>query len=330
MKSRSWHRVRWSLRVKARCIVCMVIAGMMGGHGLCLHAQILTKEDLRKQIAIYETASHQADMHTLPAAQAGRIWSQLGTLYQDAGLYSKSEDAFEHAMRLLTAPPVDRQALASNIDNLGTLYVEMGNVKEGEQAELKALKMREETGLKPELARSWFHLATTYTREHERRKARAYAQLAADAFLSDPTATPEDKVGSLFVLAFSLCQFHQYPEAIAKLQNAMQLIRVTYQPDQLPNGIGEFLLGYADAKNGDLVAAGDWMRQGTEIIANQLGERHPACFSVMVEYERFLRRTHQSEEAHVIEQRVKRVRSELASDPVYRQRVETVDVTALF
>jgi tetratricopeptide (TPR) repeat protein len=323
------NRVRCSPLWKARCILWMAVAGMMFAC-LPLHAQTLTKDDLRKQIAIYETASQQAGTAGIPVVQVGRIWSRLGTLYQDAGLYAKADDAFEHAMHLLQTPPVDRQALATNIDNLGTLYVEMGNVQEGEHAELKALKMREELGLKLELARSWYHLATAYTREHNRRQARAFAQRAADAFFSDPGATPEGKVGSLFVLAFSLCQFHQYPDAIAKLQNALQLIRANYKPDQLPNGMGEFLLGYAEAKNGDRAAAADWMRQGTEIIANQLGERHPASLSVMVVYERFLRQTHQRDAAHLIEQRLRRVRSEISSDPGFSERVQTVDVTALF
>lgn len=329
MKNSNCYRVRWSSRWNAGCMSWMAVAGMMFAC-LPLHAQMLTKEDLRTQIAIYETASQQAGAHGISVVQVGRIWSRLGTLYQDAGLYAKADDAFAHAMHLLATPPVDRQALATNIDNLGTLYVEIGNFKEGEHAELKALRMRQELGLELELARSWLHLATTYTREHNRRQARAFAQHAADAFLSDPRATPEDKVQSLFVLAFSLCQLHQYPEAIAKLQDSLQLIRAKYKPDQLPSGMGEFLLGYAEAKNGDRAAAADSMRQGTEVIANQLGEMHPVSLSVMVVYERFLRQTHQKDAAHLIEQRVKRVRSELSSDPVYSQQVQTVDVSTLF
>jgi hypothetical protein len=51
---------------------------------------------------------------------------------------------------------------------------------------------------------------------------------------------------------------------------------------------------------------------------------------VMVVYERFLRQTHQRDAAHLIEQRLRRVRSEISSDPGFSERVQTVDVTALF
>lgn len=59
---------------------------LVSGVCLFLSAQIMTREDLQEQIGVYERASLEAKIPNMPATQAGRIWSHLGTLYQDAGL----------------------------------------------------------------------------------------------------------------------------------------------------------------------------------------------------------------------------------------------------
>ncbi|HTF70375.1 MAG TPA: tetratricopeptide repeat protein, partial [Edaphobacter sp.] len=213
-----WRKLLRNLTKASHTIVLIACFAKFCGTGLQLNAQILTKEDLQKEIAVYEAASLHAETSGMSAVLAGQIWSYLGTLYQDAGMYGQSERAFEHAMRLLTIAPVSKPDLATTIDSLGTLYMETGNVKEAEQAESKALKLREEAGLESELPRSWYHLATLYLRKHQPAKAQRFARLAVNAFFADASAVPEDRLGSQLVLASALCQSHQYAEAITKLQ----------------------------------------------------------------------------------------------------------------
>ena len=258
-----WRKM--SAQFKASNVMFFVAYfGVICGSGLYLNAQILTKEDLQKETTVYEAASLQAETSNMSALQAGQLWSRLGTLYQDAGKYGQSERAFEHAMRFLTIAPVSKPDLATAIDNLGTLYMETGNVREAERAELKALKIREELNLKSELSRSWYHLATLYLREHRSRKAREFAQRAVNAFFADANGVPEDKTGSLLVLASSLCQSHQYPEAIAELQHTLHITKETYGSNQFPTGLNTFLLGYAYWKNGDLASASEFMQRGSD------------------------------------------------------------------
>ena len=326
------HNHSCSIRlVAASTILLQIIClGVLGGMGLCAKAQILTKEDLQKQIEIYEAVSLQAKTPDMPAIQAGQIWSHLGTLYQDAGMYGQSERAFEHAMRLLTVAPVSNSDLATAIDNLGTLYMETGHVEEAEHAELKALKIREESKLESELPRSWYHLATLYLREHRSAKAKEYAERAVNAFFADRNAVPEDKTGSLLVLASSLCQSGKYPEAIAKLQSAFQMAKETYGADTFPTGFSAFILGYAYWKSGDPASAAELMQHGTEIMGKELGWRHPAYLTVMTQYARFLRDEHRLDMARAIEQQVKNMRAQLNANPAYSNGLDTTDVAALF
>jgi tetratricopeptide (TPR) repeat protein len=277
----------------------------------------------------YEAASRDAEGSNMPSIQAGRIWSHLGTLYQDAGKYDQSQTAYEHATRSLTIPPVSQPDLAVAIDNLGTLYMETGNVKEAEQAELKALKIREGAGLKSELPKSWYHLASLYLRERHPAKSKEFAQLAVDAFFRDTNAVPEDKIGSLLVLASSDCQSHRYPEAIVQFQTALRLTMTTYGPDHYPIGLNMFLLGYAYWKNGDLASADEYMKRGYDLVGAEMGW-HPAYLFFMTQYAHFLRDEHKRDEARILEQEIKAKRTQLNADPANSSRLQIMYVAALF
>jgi tetratricopeptide (TPR) repeat protein len=318
---------RFPLRLQISIMIACLAACCAGG--LRLNAQILTKEDLQKETMAYEAASRDAERSNMPAVQAGRIWSHLGTLYQDVGKYSQSQMAYEHALRLLTVTPVSQSDLAIAIDDLGTLYMETGNIKEAEQAELKALKIREAAGLKAELPKSWYHLATLYLREHRPAESAKFARRAADAFSRDANAAPEDKVGSIFVLASSDCQSHRYPEAIAQLQTALQLTIKTYGTDHYPTGLNMFLLGYAYWKNGDLASAHELMERGYGIVGKEMAW-HPDYLYFMTQYAHLLRDEHKRDDARAIEQQIKEMRARLSADPAYNLRLKTTDVAALF
>jgi tetratricopeptide (TPR) repeat protein len=325
-----WRKLLRNVTKASHTILLIACFAKFGGAGLQLNAQILTKEDLQKEIVVYEAASLHAGTSDMSAVQAGQIWSHLGTLYQDAGMYGQSERAFEQAMRLLTIAPVSKPDLATAIDNLGTLYMETGNVKEAEQAESKALKIREGAGLKSELPRSWYHLATLYLREHRPQEARDFSQRAVDAFFADANVVPEDRTGSLLVLASSLCQSHQYTEAIEKLQRALRIATQTYGPNQFPTGLSTFLLGYAYWKSGDLARASELMQRGSDIIGKELGSEHPAYLTVMTQYAQFLRDEHKQDVAKAIELQVKQKRAQLNANPAYSHTMQIMDVAALF
>lgn len=297
--------------------------------GLLLNAQILTRGDLQKETAEYEIASRSAEPPQMPAVEAGRIWSHLAVLYQDAGRYGQSEIAYEHAMRLLTVAPVSRPDLADVIDNLGTLYMETGNLKGAEHEEVNALNMREAAGLKSELPQSWYHLATLYLRQHRSALSRQFAERAAEAFSKDVNSLPENKLGALLVLASSLCQSHRYSEAIIHLQSALQLSNDLYGPEQLPTGLNAFLLGYAYWKSGDLASANELMQRGSDILGKTLGW-HPAYLSVLTQYAQFLRKTHRHDAAHHIEQEIKQERAHFNSEPTYSKNLPTIDIAVLF
>jgi tetratricopeptide (TPR) repeat protein len=305
-------------------IACL---GVLSGMGLRANAQILTQEDVQRKIEVFEAASLQAKTPNMPAIQAGQIWSHLGMLYEDAGRYGQSERAFKHAIELLTMAPVSNPDLATAIDNLGTLYMETGNVKEAEHGESKALRIREESHLEAELPKSWYHLATLYLREHHSAKAEELAERATSALLADRNATPEDKIGSLLVLGSAFRQNSKYPEAIERLQSAYLMAKETYGSDTLPAGFSAFVLGYTYWKSGDFSSASELMQRGTEIMGKEPGWKHPGYLIVMEHYAQFLRDEHRKDMARAIEKQVKSMRAQLNSNPTDAPGIKT---TAFF
>lgn len=284
--------------------------------GVIVNAQVLTKDDLQRQTKVYEKTLSQAKSLNISALQTGRIWLHLGTLYQHEGLHNRSEQAFQNAIRAFRKPPVSTLDLAAAIDALGTVYLQTGSVPEAERAELKALRIREEAGQKPDLARSWYHLGTLYLRQRRAGEAQDYAGRAVSELLSEPNASPDDKISALFALSLSDGLAHEYPKAIQSLQDALRLAKAIYQPTDFPVGFGTFLLGYTYWKAGELAPARELMRQGTDIMGQQLGWWSPAYRSVMMQYAHFLRADHQKAAARRIEQNVERARPESDRDAI--------------
>lgn len=299
-----------------------VLAGGMPRLG----AQAQNKDDLKKQIDIYRAASVHAGPPAMSAARAGRIWTRLGALYEEAGMYTQSEMAFVHALRLLERPPVPEADRARAMDELGTLYMARGDTQQAERAEQHALAIRKAQGLKEDLPRSWYHLATLALREHRAEKARGYAKQAVEQLRTEPGASADDRMNALFVLAMAQCRLHRYPEAIAALNEAMGVVRSAYGPEDFPTGFGSFLLGYAYWKSGDAAAAEEPMRDGSALVVKDLGWQHPACANVMAQYEDFLRSTHRKEEARAVGEELKRARE----TPGLGQGPETLSVLSLF
>jgi tetratricopeptide (TPR) repeat protein len=290
------------------CVVLGIwLSFVVGGeaqHG----ARAQNEVDLADQIELYRAASLHADPPAMTALQAGRIWTRLGMLYEEAGKYGQSEMAFVHALRLLGMPPVEERDRARAMDEMGTLYMVLGDSRQAERAGLQALAIREAQGFKEDLPRSWYHLAALALREHRAGKAREYAEQAVTQLRAEAGASDDDRMSALFVLAMALCRLHRYPEAIATLQEAMAVVRSAYESDDFPTGFGSFLLGYAYWKSGDSAKAAEPMHAGAWQVQKDLGWEHPACLSVMTQYERFLRSTHHKEEARNLRGELKRAR----------------------
>lgn len=232
-----------------------------------------------------------------PATRAnGDAWWKLARLDQDAARYTDAQRAYTQALALLQNG--DRATLADVMDGLGTLYAETGDYAHAEPLESQALAIREALGDRTGEGRSWMHLAMLSLGRHDISAAAHYGQLATQRLLNPSTpSAPEEQMTALIDLALVRCAQNLPSAAIPLLKNAHRIAQTTGPADGLPAAFTEFLLGYANWRDGNLRAAATLMKSGAARLQSQLGPQHPTYISAMTQYATFLDQTHHTAEA---------------------------------
>ncbi|HZZ37578.1 MAG TPA: tetratricopeptide repeat protein [Acidobacteriaceae bacterium] len=256
-----------------------------------LPASGLSAQDLPAAIHQQEILLQQ------PTSRADALaWWKLARLNQDAARYPDAQHAYTQALALLQNG--DRATLADVMDGLGTLYAETGDYAHAEPLETQALTLREALGDRTGEGRSWMHLAMLSLGRHDIASAAHDGQLATQRLL-DPSipSAPEEQMTALIDLALVRCAQNLPSAAIPLLKNAHRIAQTTSPAGGFPAAFTEFLLGYANWRDGNLHAAATLMKRGAAGLESQLGPQHPTYISAMAQYATFLDQTHHTAEA---------------------------------
>jgi tetratricopeptide (TPR) repeat protein len=264
-----------------------------------------TRVEILRQIAIYEAAVKEAESAHVSDASAAEMYTRLASLYENVARYDQSEAALEHAVSLLRRDPGSLGPLAEDINTLGLLHAEMGKLREAEGEVLEALKLREGVGDSLEIARSWNSLAGIYFRHRKYATARDYFRRAMDEFSVNQRASAVDRVSSQFGMAVALCAMKDCPSAIPLLKNGIDIARTELRPNDYPLGTGEYLLGLAYWRSGNLFDAAPHMERGTALMKEQLGWGHPVYLNALKQYALFLRKSQRSDDAKAVERQIR-------------------------
>jgi tetratricopeptide (TPR) repeat protein len=261
------------------------------------------KAELLRRIGLNEIAIQRTEAAHAGSAGRVEIYLRLGRLYEDAGMYLKSEDALERAVSLLETGPQDR--LAEAIGQLAGVHDLMGELREAEREQLEALRIRARVGDPLGTARTWNDLADLYLKQQRYKMAAKYAQRAMDVLGSRSEVAPEDRIAVRQTLAFALCRIRQCASAIPLLQDALELAKRHFGDDSLAVGVGYYLLGFASWQNGNRSDAAEWMERGTIRMKVDLGWGQAIYVNAMRQYARFLQEQGQFEAAMTAEREVK-------------------------
>jgi tetratricopeptide (TPR) repeat protein len=268
--------------------------------------EIPTRAVLLQRISVYEAAAKEAESAGASDDTVAKVYAQLASFYEEAGMYSQSEVALGHAVTLLRRNAESSSQLATNINYLGMLHAEMGKMREAEREELEALRLRQNAGDSLEIARSWNALSAFYFKERKYAPSRDLAQRALDEFSRDKQADVIDRISSRLNLSLALCYMKECPSAIPVLKDTIAISKIAFKPTDFPVGEGEFLLGFAYWKSGDVAGANEYMEEGTSMMKAQLGWGHPAYLNSLGQYARFLRENRRVEDAEAIERQIRR------------------------
>ncbi len=264
------------------------------------------KQNLESRIRGFKDAVRKNEADHASNLEQGKVYAQLGLLYEDVAQLERSEAAFARAVSLLRRDVDSKRELAKALSELGSLHVVMGKLRESEREEQEELRLGEELEDKLQIAQSWDDLAALSLARHKYGKARDFAQLAVTGFVGNEGAEPHGSIFSRYTLAMADCHLKDYASAIPLLTLAIDEARAARSAEELPVGFGEFLLGYALWKSGDSSAANGHLQEGVVTMKVQLGWGHPVYLKVLGYYSQFLRESRQVEAANDVERQIRR------------------------
>lgn len=267
------------------------------------------KQKLLDRVAVYESAARNAEQEHTPDLGMARVYWTLGLAYEDAGETGRAEAALTRAVALFRRSDTRGGELAESLDSLGVLHTWVGKMREGVKEEEEALELREKLGDRLLMARSWSSMAAMKIQQKKFGEARDLAQKAVDEFASDPQATLNDGLAARYALGMAMCKQKDFAGAVPVLREAVGDAKAAPAPQEMPVGIGEFLLGYAYWKSGDVANAGREMKTGVATLETQMGWGAPSYVHVLRLYAEYLHETRNVEEASSVERRIQQAES---------------------
>jgi tetratricopeptide (TPR) repeat protein len=270
-------------------------------------AELPSRPELLRRIDVYEGLAQQAKISHSMDANVLEIYSQLGVLYEGAGMFSKSEAAIERAIAMMRSGPKDQLAIA--LGHLAEVHIALGDTHQAEKEQLQALQLREAVGDPIGIALARSDLASLYVRERKYAKALDLARQAMNVIADNQLVGVTDRIAIRQILATAMCDCHDCAGAVPLLKEAIESATNAFGPDSLSVGVVSSVLGYVYWRSGDLADASAWMEQGIAKMKADLGWGHPIYLNAISLHAKLLRQLGHTEEANNAEREVRQSQS---------------------
>jgi len=247
------------------------------------------EQEMLRHIARLEAEARSAEAAGFDQRSMAVIYANLGGLYEELDMQVKAEGAMKRSIAFLkNGSPKE---LAFEIGQLATLHLQMGNTRQAEREEMRALQIREAVGDPVGIAEAEKELAGLFTAERNFKKALDYAEGAYAVLTDRPEVKPEDRIAIQYTLGFALTGVRSCDRGMALLKDAVALTRKDPGPDSLHLGYAEYLLGFGYWQCGDTDRASEWLQRGTTDMKADFGWDRAIYIDAMRQYAHFLRKT---------------------------------------
>ena len=273
---------------------------------------------------MYRKLIQEAEQRNDLPARQGYLWAVLAASYHDIGNIAEAQRAYERALPLLAPSPQSRGNYATALDNLGSIYLELGNIADAEKVRTQAFHLREEMGNPIDLARGHEHLAEVLLARHRFKEAEQHARAAYDTLSAKPEPDDQDAptaehpqftqrhgntmLAALVTLVFAECNQSELQECLQAAKQADQIATQNFAPQSLEQAHAAMALGFAQWKTGDIVTADQTLRSGMAMMKARLGEGHPLVLDSMYEYREFLQAQHRKADLSSLDHQIKDVK----------------------
>lgn len=260
-----------------------------------------TSSTMEKKIAQDLQMVRAGEQSGMGPLKMGRLWAHLASDYENEMQLAKSEDAYNHALRLLEGVPEAKIDYAIVLDNLGSMYVMAGNFEDAERCRRRSLTARELLGDRLEIARGKSHLAEVELGRHRFKEAEEQSREAYDEMVALKDSDTGDLISVLVTLIYAECTHDGCVDGLEHARKASSLAVAAFAADSLPVGQTHLALGYAEWKAGVKDGPDEEMRAGIEIMKAQTSPGHPYVLSALEQYKAYLSAVHRAPEAKAIE-----------------------------
>lgn len=237
--------------------------------------------DYKQALAILEPL---AQSMRPDASSAGTAWILLGSIYQDVGRYVDAQRAYQTAISAFKNQPGKEREEAAAMDNLGSLYLDMGQPKMSRQIRLRVLQVVKEAGDHARLAKVYNNLAAAVLQDNQVHEGRKYIfQALREAKLAPQVAN--DDLAAIYSNAGWLSMHdHDYNQALQYYEHARQVWITQHGMNYKLTGWGYVLCGRTRALLGDPQQGLAEVTTGLSIIEKSVGTHVPLYFDGRLAY----------------------------------------------
>ena len=276
-------------------------------------APVTTTDDAANQrIRRQLTELNTREMANASNRELGYRWTVLGLEYSNASQFTSSENAYNHAIDLLSKDPADASLQAEALDQLGALYLIYGRLPESLNCRRKALSLRTKLGDAKLIALSKSHLAEIALVSRQYREALQQSDEAYIGMTAEGAAI-SDKVSVLIVRTYATCGLHRRAECLSDAQQVLTLSRTAF-PEQSPEVSSSLMaLSVAQLDDGSPAAAEESARQALAILKVQFSANDPRMVFALSHDRDCLVAMHRKEEARQVEEQLAALQSKSAA-----------------
>lgn len=264
------------------------------------------------------------DSGSLNAPDTGKAWNILALGYEDRGDFLDAQRAYERAIRIFEKLPNHITDYAMTLDDLGGLYLAMGQSDLAVRMKKKSLHLYKKIGDHEGTAIACSDLAGLALGQRRIRNGRKYLELATREELL-ASALDDDNLAAISSMQGWLAQLQgDLSGSLTSYQHSLSLWQRRHGEEHASTGWGYILVGNIMAEMGQTASALADMQRGLAILDRTIGQQHPRYLRAEIAYSRLLERT----EAHAEAAQMKTTAEE-ALKTFYRNQCANCTISAV-
>src|SRR5215472_12975494 len=266
-------------------------------------SELSNKGEYKQSLVILEPLAKSASSES---PEMGRVWILLGSVYQDLGRYPEAQRAYQSAISLFKRQRGREREEEVALDNLGSLYLDMGQPEMSKRLRQQALRLAEAAGDHVAMARLYNNLTAATLQQNGVKEARKCLGRAFAEIKLAPKVGADDLAAINANAGWLSTHDHDYEQASKYYEAALQSWIEQHGMNHQLTGWGFILRGRARVLMGNASQGLEDVKTGLTIIEKAVGTGVPIYFGARLAYADALLAAGSTKEAKTIRSATRR------------------------